>query len=59
MEKITASDISNGRLKAVLSLFFALSRYKQETKQKIANQRNVSIEISPNIWEETFPTEVE
>lgn len=42
LEKITATDISNGRLKAVLSLFFALSRYKQETKQKIANQRSVS-----------------
>jgi hypothetical protein len=36
LENITANDICSGRLKAVLSLFFALSRYKQATKQKAA-----------------------
>ncbi|GAB0099372.1 Calponin-homology (CH) domain-containing protein [Sergentomyia squamirostris] len=37
LDAITATDIQSGRLKAVLSLFFALSRYKQATKQKISN----------------------
>ena len=34
LESISASDICAGRLKAVLSLFFSLSRYKQATKLK-------------------------
>lgn len=34
VEELTPSDICNGRLKAVLALFFALSRYKQASKQK-------------------------
>jgi hypothetical protein len=34
LETITANDICSGRLKAVLSLFFSLSRYKQSTKLK-------------------------
>ncbi|CRK90955.1 CLUMA_CG004644, isoform A [Clunio marinus] len=34
LETITAKDICSGRLKAVLSLFFSLSRYKQASKQK-------------------------
>lgn len=33
LENITANDICSGRLKAVLALFFALSRYKQHAKQ--------------------------
>ncbi|XP_062542460.1 protein sickie-like [Armigeres subalbatus] len=36
LESVTPNDICSGRLKAVLSLFFALSRYKQATKQKAA-----------------------
>lgn len=34
LENITTSDICSGRLKAVLSLFFSLSRYKQASKLK-------------------------
>ena len=34
MDAITTNDICAGRLKAVLALFFALSRYKQAAKQK-------------------------
>lgn len=34
LESITTNDICSGRLKAVLALFFALSRYKQASKQK-------------------------
>lgn len=34
LETITTSDICSGRLKAVLSLFFALSRFKQASKLK-------------------------
>lgn len=34
LESITTNDICSGRLKAVLALFFALSRFKQASKQK-------------------------
>lgn len=34
LETITANDICAGRLKAILALFFALSRFKQASKQK-------------------------
>ncbi|TDG45028.1 hypothetical protein AWZ03_008529 [Drosophila navojoa] len=33
LDNITTNDICAGRLKAVLALFFALSRYKQQAKQ--------------------------
>ncbi|XP_036322412.1 serine-rich adhesin for platelets-like [Rhagoletis pomonella] len=33
VDNITTNDICAGRLKAVLALFFALSRYKQQSKQ--------------------------
>lgn len=34
VENVTTNDIIGGRLKAVLSLFFSLSRYKQASKLK-------------------------
>lgn len=34
VENITTNDIISGRLKAILSLFFSLSRYKQASKLK-------------------------
>lgn len=34
VEGITTNDIIGGRLKAILSLFFSLSRYKQQSKLK-------------------------
>ncbi|CAL4177623.1 unnamed protein product, partial [Meganyctiphanes norvegica] len=33
LDNLTAKDIKDGNLKAILSLFFALSRYKQQQKQ--------------------------
>ncbi|CAD6997743.1 unnamed protein product [Ceratitis capitata] len=33
LDNITTNDICAGKLKAVLALFFALSRYKQQSKQ--------------------------
>ena len=33
LDNITTNDICAGRLKAVLALFFALSRFKQQAKQ--------------------------
>nr|XP_053644541.1 protein sickie-like isoform X2 [Cherax quadricarinatus] len=33
LDGLTAKDIKDGNLKAILSLFFALSRYKQQQKQ--------------------------
>lgn len=41
LESITTSDICSGRLKAVLALFFALSRYKQAAKQKTTSTTTV------------------
>lgn len=41
LESITTSDICSGRLKAVLALFFALSRYKQASKQKSTSTTTV------------------
>uniref|UniRef100_A0A1A9W0B1 Calponin-homology (CH) domain-containing protein n=1 Tax=Glossina brevipalpis TaxID=37001 RepID=A0A1A9W0B1_9MUSC len=41
LDNITTTDICCGRLKAVLALFFALSRYKQQSKQlKNVNNTN-------------------
>ncbi|KAI9585605.1 hypothetical protein GQX74_001452 [Glossina fuscipes] len=41
LDNITTNDICCGRLKAVLALFFALSRYKQQSKQsKCVNNTN-------------------
>ncbi|XP_075149144.1 sickie isoform X3 [Haematobia irritans] len=37
LDNITTSDICCGRLKAVLALFFALSRFKQQSKQTKPN----------------------
>lgn len=39
IEHVTAHEIVGGRLKAVLSLFFSLSRYKQVSKLKSPNIR--------------------
>ncbi|KAI5642525.1 calponin-like domain-containing protein [Phthorimaea operculella] len=36
LEQVTAVDIRDAKLKAVLALFFALSRHKQATKQRTA-----------------------
>lgn len=44
LESITASDIcSAGRLKAVLSLFFSLSRYKQANKLKTPSKSSQTL----------------
>lgn len=34
VENISGQDLRDGRLKAILALFFALSRHKQATKQQ-------------------------
>ncbi|XP_063697668.1 protein sickie-like [Culicoides brevitarsis] len=39
LEDINASDICAGRLKAILSLFFALSRHKQASKQRSGSRK--------------------
>ncbi|CAG9110557.1 unnamed protein product [Plutella xylostella] len=36
LEQVTAVDIRDAKLKAVLALFFALSRHKQASKQRSA-----------------------
>lgn len=39
VESVTTNDIINGRLKAILSLFFSLSRYKQASKLKAPSNK--------------------
>lgn len=39
IEGVSSTELREGRLKAVLALFFALSRYKQATKQQQQQQR--------------------
>lgn len=34
VDQLSSTDLRDGRLKAILALFFALSRYKQQTKQR-------------------------
>lgn len=54
LEQVTAVDIRDAKLKAVLALFFALSRHKQASKQRTApsssnapnNVKNSSEDIS-------------
>lgn len=53
LEQVTAVDIRDAKLKAVLALFFALSRHKQASKQRIApssgNASNVGKSSSEDI----------
>lgn len=49
LDAITTNDITSGRLKAILALFFALSRFKQANKQKI-KQPSVNVEREMNRW---------
>ena len=34
LEEVTANDVHEGNLKSILTVFFALSRYKQQQKQQ-------------------------
>lgn len=38
VENVSGQDLRDGRLKAILALFFALSRHKQATKQQKVQQ---------------------
>lgn len=46
VENITTNDIIGGRLKAVLSLFFSLSRYKQASKLKAPSNRSSQSQLN-------------
>ncbi|KAB0802708.1 hypothetical protein PPYR_04894 [Photinus pyralis] len=53
VESVSGQDLRDGRLKAVLALFFALSRHKQATKQKAHHiqqqqQQFQQIDMTPN-----------
>lgn len=52
LENITANDICSGRLKAVLSLFFSLSRYKQASKLKTPNKSSQTFVHHPQIHQQ-------
>lgn len=44
LDGITAKDIRDGNLKAILGLFFALSKHKQQQKQNIQQQQQQQVE---------------
>lgn len=52
LETITATDICSGRLKAVLSLFFSLSRYKQASKLKTPSKSPQTFIHHPQIHQQ-------
>ena len=39
LDDVTANDIHQGNLKSILTVFFALSRYKQQQKLQIQQQQ--------------------
>ena len=41
VEEVSARDVQEGNLKAILGLFFQLSRYKQQQKQLQMQQQQV------------------
>lgn len=41
VESVSGQDLRDGRLKAILALFFALSRHKQAAKQRAAIQQQL------------------
>jgi len=45
VEEIRPDEIHDGNMKAILGLFFQLSRYKQQQKQQLCIQRRI-----PSIW---------
>ena len=46
VEEVGARDVHEGNLKAILGLFFQLSRYKQQQKQLQMQQQQVSYIIT-------------
>ena len=42
LEGVTPNDIHDGSLKAILTVFFALSRYKQQQKQQQHQQQEMA-----------------
>lgn len=52
LEQVTAVDIRDAKLKAVLALFFALSRHKQAAKQRIAPSSGNALNVVKNSSED-------
>ncbi|XP_026725916.1 protein sickie isoform X14 [Trichoplusia ni] len=52
LEQVTAVDIRDAKLKAVLALFFALSRHKQATKQRTTPSSGNATNIGKNSSED-------
>ena len=50
VEEVSASDVHQGNLKAILGLFFQLSRYKQQQKQLQMQQQQVSKMCMQVLW---------
>ncbi|TMW54408.1 hypothetical protein DOY81_000511, partial [Sarcophaga bullata] len=56
LDNITTNDICCGRLKAVLALFFALSRFKQQSKQSKCNNATAGLSIKAEIHQQPNTT---
>jgi hypothetical protein len=49
LENVSAQELRDGKLKAILALFFALSRHKQAAKQRAQHiQQNQLADMTPN-----------
>lgn len=46
LDGITAKDVRDGNLKTILGLFFSLSKYKQQQKQRQATQAVIAAQHS-------------
>ena len=49
VEEVGARDVHEGNLKAILGLFFQLSRYKQQQKQLQMQQQQVSQRVAKKV----------
>ncbi|XP_063545988.1 protein sickie isoform X2 [Cydia strobilella] len=59
LEQVTAVDIRDAKLKAVLALFFALSRHKQSSKQRAAPSSSNATNVVKNSSEDVSLSSVQ
>lgn len=59
LEQVTAVDIRDAKLKAVLALFFALSRHKQASKQRTAPSSSNAANSGKNSTEDVSLSSVQ
>lgn len=55
VENVSGQDLRDGRLKAILALFFALSRHKQAAKQRVQAQQQQQQHVQQNQLSDMTP----